>query len=143
MIIRIGFVFCLLVSMSVTARPAEQPQPNDGTLQSVRHDMDELIKGQIELQKQMEELKSMMQAIQARPTAPPAPAPPTAHPPPTNVLIDVAGAAQTGNPDAPIVLIEFSDFQCPFCAKYEKETFAKIDQEFIKTGKISYVFRDY
>jgi len=41
------------------------------------------------------------------------------------------------------VLIEFSDYQCPFCARYARETLPQIEREYISTGKVKYVFRDF
>lgn len=40
-------------------------------------------------------------------------------------------------------LIEFSDFQCPFCGKYARETYQAIQRDFIDTGKIEYIFRHF
>jgi protein-disulfide isomerase len=48
-----------------------------------------------------------------------------------------------GSENAPITMIEFSDFQCPFCARYFKQTFPLIEKNYIKTGKIKYVYRDF
>ena len=48
-----------------------------------------------------------------------------------------------GNPNAPITIIEFSDFQCPFCAKFHIQTLPKIMDEYIKEGKVKLVFRDF
>lgn len=48
-----------------------------------------------------------------------------------------------GNPDAKISIIEFSDFQCPFCAKFHKETLPQIEQNYISTGKVNFVYRDF
>ncbi|MEK6900509.1 MAG: thioredoxin domain-containing protein [Nanoarchaeota archaeon] len=48
-----------------------------------------------------------------------------------------------GNADAPVTIIEFSDFQCPFCGKFFSESFPKIDEKYIKTGKVKMVFRDF
>ena len=48
-----------------------------------------------------------------------------------------------GNPDAPITIIEFSDFQCPFCARFYSQTLPLIYQEYIEPGKVKLVFRDY
>jgi protein-disulfide isomerase len=41
-----------------------------------------------------------------------------------------------GAETAPVWLVEISDFQCPFCKQWHDETFAKIDQEYVKTGKV-------
>jgi len=48
-----------------------------------------------------------------------------------------------GNPDAPITIIEFSDFQCPFCARFFTQTLPLIYEEYIDQGKVKLVFRDY
>jgi len=48
-----------------------------------------------------------------------------------------------GNPDAPITIIEFSDFQCPFCARFHSQTLPLILDEYIEQGKVKLVFRDF
>lgn len=48
-----------------------------------------------------------------------------------------------GNPDAPITIVEFSDFQCPFCAKFHETTLPQIEQNYISTGKVNFVYRDF
>lgn len=41
-----------------------------------------------------------------------------------------------GNPNAPVVLVELSDFGCPYCGAFERETFPAIEREYIRTGKV-------
>jgi len=48
-----------------------------------------------------------------------------------------------GNPDASITIVEFSDFQCPFCAKFHEITLPQIEQNYISTGKVNFVYRDF
>lgn len=48
-----------------------------------------------------------------------------------------------GKEDAPVTIVEFSDFQCPFCGRFEKDTFPKLKEEYIDTGKVKLVFRDF
>jgi len=48
-----------------------------------------------------------------------------------------------GNPDAPITIIEFSDFQCPFCARFHIQTLPTIMEEYIEKGDVKLVFRDF
>jgi len=48
-----------------------------------------------------------------------------------------------GNPDAEITIIEFSDFQCPFCARFHVQTLPSIMSEYIEQGKVKLVFRDF
>ena len=47
-----------------------------------------------------------------------------------------------GNKGARVAIIEFSDFQCSYCLTYVKETFPQIDKDYIKTGKVKYIFRN-
>ncbi len=51
--------------------------------------------------------------------------------------------AVLGRDDAPVTIVEFSDYQCPFCRKFWTETYSKIKKEYIDTGKVRLVFRDF
>jgi protein-disulfide isomerase len=46
-----------------------------------------------------------------------------------------------GDPNAPIKIVEFADFQCPFCERFHKETEPLLKQYYIDTGKVQYVYR--
>jgi len=48
-----------------------------------------------------------------------------------------------GDSNAPITIIEFSDFQCPFCARFNAQTLPVILDEYIEQGKVKLVFRDF
>lgn len=48
-----------------------------------------------------------------------------------------------GQEDAPVTIVEYSDFQCPLCKKYYEETFATIKDQYVKTGKVKYVFKHF
>jgi protein-disulfide isomerase len=47
-----------------------------------------------------------------------------------------------GNADAPITIIEFSDYECPFCQRHFNSTYPQIVSEYLDTGKAKLVFRD-
>lgn len=47
-----------------------------------------------------------------------------------------------GKPDAPITLVEFTDYQCPYCSRFHTNTFPQIKKQFIDTGKVRFVSRD-
>lgn len=61
--------------------------------------------------------------------------------PPVKISID--NDPIIGNPDAPITIIEFSDFQCPFCARFHAQTLPLLLDEYINQGKVKLVFRDF
>jgi len=48
-----------------------------------------------------------------------------------------------GDPDAPVVFEEFSSYQCSFCGKYFRESFSQIIADYVETGQLLYVFRDF
>jgi protein-disulfide isomerase len=48
-----------------------------------------------------------------------------------------------GNPNAPITIIEFSDFQCPFCKRFHETTLPMLEKNYISTGKVKFVYRDF
>lgn len=48
-----------------------------------------------------------------------------------------------GEEDAPVIMVEFSDFECSFCANFAKTTFQKIKENYIDRGLLKFVFRDF
>jgi protein-disulfide isomerase len=47
-----------------------------------------------------------------------------------------------GDENAPVTIVEFSEFQCPFCKRYSEMTLNQIKEKYIDTGKVKYYFRD-
>jgi protein-disulfide isomerase len=55
--------------------------------------------------------------------------------------VSLAGAATRGSTAAKIAIIEYSDFQCPYCSKFATEVFPRIDKAFVQTGQVLVAFR--
>lgn len=55
----------------------------------------------------------------------------------------MAGDAYRGSLDAPIVVIEYSDYQCPFCRRHTESTQPVLDEKFVDTGQVRWVFRHF
>lgn len=57
------------------------------------------------------------------------------------------GVQQNGNilgdPNAPVLVVEYGDYQCPFCKKFAIEDYPKLIQDYIQTGKVRLEFRQY
>jgi protein-disulfide isomerase len=60
----------------------------------------------------------------------------------TRAEVESAGVA-IGSPSAPVVLIEFGDFQCAGCAQFSRTVLPPIMEEYVRTGKVRYVYQDY
>jgi protein-disulfide isomerase len=64
-------------------------------------------------------------------------------PDPERPGFNMAGDVYRGNPDAKVTVIEYSDFQCPFCKQHVEETQPALDEEFVDTGKVMWVFKHF
>ncbi len=65
---------------------------------------------------------------------------------PTFVDIDeskLEGVPMMGNADAPITIVEFSDFQCPFCERAYSDAVAGIKEDYVKTGKVKFYYMNF
>ncbi len=68
--------------------------------------------------------------------------PPAAQPTPQPVAVaSVDDDPYLGPVDAPVTIIEFSDFQCPFCKRFFDETLSQIKQQY--EGQVKFVYRDF
>jgi protein-disulfide isomerase len=48
-----------------------------------------------------------------------------------------------GDPNAPVVIEEFSDFQCPFCRRFHDDTLPQIVEDYVRQGKVYFVYRHF
>jgi protein-disulfide isomerase len=73
------------------------------------------------------------------------PVPTAAAPAPIDDKVKLAGVTGyvLGKPDAPLTMIEFTDLQCPFCRQFHVMAFEQIKKEYIDTGKLRYISRDF
>jgi len=95
--------------------------------------IDSLNETQKAILKELQDIKKLLaQQGQVRPTADTLPTAP----------LDISKDPFKGAPKAKVALIEFSDFQCPFCGRYEKDTYPQLVKEYVETGKVKYVWRD-
>ena len=56
-------------------------------------------------------------------------------------ILEQDTGSSKGAADAPVVMVDFSDFQCSYCGKFAKETLPKLEEQYIRTGKLRLVFR--
>lgn len=104
-------------------------------LKALKQEIEGLKEGQAAIQKTLDEIKELLKpkpvAAQPQPVVP------------RDIVLDIAGAPIKGDTNARVVLVDFSDYQCPFCAQFVREVMPQIETEYIKTGKVRYVFGDF
>jgi protein-disulfide isomerase len=86
--------------------------------------------------KEIRELRRILESLRA-------PAGRGAQAPDEKVRIDLTGVNVLGKADAPLTLVEFTDLECPYCRTFHVSTFERIKREYIDTGKIRFVSRDF
>ena len=59
-----------------------------------------------------------------------------------SVTVAVTGSPAIGISTAPVTILEFTDNQCPFCARHATTVLQRIRREYVETGKVRYVLRD-
>ncbi len=79
-------------------------------------------------------------AAAAQPAAAPSPTPP---PTPTKVSVALTGDDPfLGDPNAKVNVVEFADYQCPFCEQFFKTTFPQIKKDYVDTGKVKFYYKN-
>jgi protein-disulfide isomerase len=84
----------------------------------------------------LNELKQIRQLLERQPANPAAP------PQPTRGKLKIEGGYALGSKDAPVTMVEFTDYECPFCRQFESGTFSEIRRKYIDTGKLRLVVRN-
>jgi protein-disulfide isomerase len=126
-----GLLLALTASLPARAQSSDE-------LANMRKDIEALKEGQKALQRDLEDIKGLLRARVAPPAAQ-APQPTPAQP----VAISIDGAPSLGSKNAKVTVVEFSDYQCPFCARYTQNTLPTIMKEYVDAGKVKYVLRDF
>lgn len=60
-----------------------------------------------------------------------------------DVVLTIENHPVRGDKKAKVTLIEFADYQCPFCANHFRETEPQIERDYVKIGKVKYIFWDF
>ncbi len=125
----------LFLTLALAAGPGHA-QSQASELEALRQDLETVKKDLAEIKKALSEMRQLLVQRPAAPAQPPQAAPAVAK-------VSVGQSPSLGKPDAPVTVVEFSDYQCPFCQRYFASTLPAIKNDYIDTGKVRYVFRDF
>jgi len=120
---------CCVAPAAMAAEPAGGTTPQAGIS---RDQADAML---LELR----EIRKLLENIDKKNLAQAAPQP--RKPRTATVTIDPERSAM-GSADAPVTVVEFTDYQCPFCRRFTQSTFPLIQKQYIDTGKVRWVVRD-
>jgi protein-disulfide isomerase len=98
----------------------------------VEEELAELRKELAEIKKELAEIKNLLSGA-FKPQSPPT----------TTAMVSVSAKPSLGRQDAPVTLVEFSDYQCPFCRRHFSTVYPILKKDYVDTGKLRYVFRDF
>lgn len=129
---RAGSTALLGLLLAVGAR-AQAPAPDPAALQ---REIEGLKADQRQILAELAEIRALL----GKGTHPaPSPEGPT---PGALVSINVHGEPFRGYAAARVAILEYSDFDCSFCARYVAQVYPRLDADYVRTGKVKYFFRD-
>ena len=97
-------------------------------VRALRREVQELKASQAEILKNLQIVKDILMGKQ---------------PPLENIEISLNGAFALGEKTAKVAMIEFADYECPYCRDFAVQTFSKVVDTYVKTGRVRYVFRNF
>lgn len=130
-VLRVGLIV-LMAMATIGVHSAAAAQSTDEVL---RQEIEQLKDGQEAIRKDVDEIKKMLQTRLNPPQRPAAGA--------ISGPVGIGDLPAKGKKDAPLTIIEFSDYQCPFCKRYTDQTEPALIKDYVETGKLRYVFRDF
>jgi protein-disulfide isomerase len=111
------------------------PQTPQDEVAALRKEVETLKAQQAAIQRDLTAIKNFLQALaQAQQPAEAAL---------VNKTVQVDGVPTKGAATARVMMVEVSDYHCPFCRRFRQQTQPQIDAQYIATGKLRYAFIDY
>jgi protein-disulfide isomerase len=104
--------------------------------QNLQYDIESLMQGQAAIREELRTIKTMLLKMQIPQNSNPSVSV-------RGIEFELGNRPVLGSNAAKVVMIEFTDYQCPFCSRYVQATFPEIRKGYIDTGKLRYVVMDF
>ncbi|HUA57391.1 MAG TPA: thioredoxin domain-containing protein [Verrucomicrobiae bacterium] len=118
--------FALLMPLSAQKNKSNAAQAAPQEPGITREQADQILE-------ELRQIRQLLEKQQGKQAGPPEPA---------RAQINIEGMDMLGSKSAPITVVEFTDYQCPFCQRFHTQTFADLKKQFIDTGKVRFLSRD-
>lgn len=126
--------FLFPVSAALLAPPTALAQQE--AIERLEKEVKVLQEGQKRIQQQLQDITILLQRRRAAAT-------PARLQTLKGVVLTIENDPFKGLANAKVVMVEFSDYQCPFCARHQSQVLPQLEREYVATGKLKYVFRDF
>ena len=132
-----SYVYHVFFVLNITAVVFAQTPDTD-----LRNEIEEIKQTQREMQKDLSEIKALLSRMPGlSPSQNPSQKPASPQPPQVNIKgieFDIGGNPVMGRESAKYIVVEFTDYQCPFCGRYARETFPQIRKHYVDKGIVRY-----
>src|SRR5688572_30586908 len=129
---RRGLIVAPFLFMFLACSQSSAQSPKEA--EAMRKEIEALKAQQTEMQKSLDEIREFLRAATGGRFGAPSL---------VNSSFDTTGAPANGKADAPLTLIEISDYHCPFCRRHVQQTQPKLYSDYVSAGKLRHVFIHY
>jgi protein-disulfide isomerase len=134
-------LFFILFIMLTGCASIESQRSTESQISDIHLDIQSIQEKQELLQKELSEIKKLLSAQanvaeKEKPRSPP-------QQPPLPMTMDISKSPTMGNKNAPLVLIEFTDYQCPFCRRHFETVHQQLVKTYVDTGQLKLVLKEF
>lgn len=127
----------LLTVLVLSSSPMVFAASTKEEIQALRTQIEETQEDIDEIKEDIDDIKDMLEEGARAPAARPS------RPTFQEQTVELGDSPYLGDNDAPVTIIEYSDYQCPFCARNHTQVFPQLKEEYVETGKVKFVMREF